>query len=443
MCGAVTRRAWIRAFRLFRSCRWPGGAFLLALVFGMSALGGLDIRLAHGETEETVTIDSFNVNGTPVELANGYPVPYLSDCDPGESPPRCGSPPAQWSASKRPVEMCTFVENLPVWLSADQFREYIRQAAGVWNGVEAAIGIRYVGDCTGTRWERRDGFNQIAFDDARDVISGSTLGLTESSISWAPPTGPTIRRIDEADIIVESGFPNVPACLLSTLTHEMGHALGFGHSTNSDDLMYSSVNMAKPETCHLIPSESEQQRLQDLYGVDRLPTIVLPAEQAIPVGSSMILRVTAEDPEGLPIAYEWEQLSGQPVVLSVDGPTASFIAPNNAGILQFRVTATDPNQHSTAAVGNVTAYVSQGHFTYGAIPPEGGFELVIFGGGTILDLVAAAACPPAAGAFWTTDDVGNFVIYLPGSTVAIVNAAWNEKFPGEIPSGTPLLGKCR
>jgi hypothetical protein len=420
--------------------RWPLLLVILAATTAI-ALTAVDGAPAASDGSEIRT-DSFNVNGTPVELANGYPVPYVSDCDPGESPPRCGAPAAQWSAARRPVEFCTFTTNLPQWLGIDQFRQYVRESAEVWNNVESAIGVNYVGDCQGVRWERRDGVNQIAFDDSRNVLSGSTLGLTESSISWSPPTNPTIRRIDEADIIIESTFASVPTCLRSTVTHEMGHALGFGHSTNSDDIMYLSVDLARPDTCHLEPSASEEQRLQDLYGVDLLPSVSIPTDQAIPIGLQMTLHATANDPEGQPLAFEWQQLSGEPVELVGDGSAVHFRAPNNAGISQFRVTVTDPYMHPASAFVNVTTYVSQGRFTYGAIPPAGGYELVIFAGGTNLDLLAAAGCPYATVSFWATNDAGAFVIYLPASTVDIVNAAWNEKFPGDIPAGTPLLGSC-
>lgn len=408
----------------------------------MSALVGVDRSPASGEDSEVYT-GTFSINGTPMELATSYPVPYVSDCDPGETPPRCGAPSAQWPASARPVDFCTFVTNLPAWLTAAQFRDYVQEAADTWNDVEAAIGVRYTGDCEGVRWERRDGVNQIAFDDARDLLGGSTLGLTESSISWSPPTNPTVRRIDEADIIIESGFANVPVCLKSTLAHEIGHALGFGHSTHPDDIMYLSVDLARPDTCHLHPTATEQMRLQELYGIDRRPTVSIPLDQAVPTGVQMTLQADGQDPEGQALAYHWTQLSGQPVELIGSGASVSFTAPNNAGIAQFEVTVTDPYLHSASALVNVTTYVSQGRFSYGSIPREGGFELVIFAGGSNLDLLAASQCPFASASFWSTNDAGDFVIYLPGSMVNVVNAAWHQKFPSGIPEGTPLLGRCR
>jgi hypothetical protein len=156
----------------------------------------------------------------------------------------------------------------------------------------------------------------------------------------------------------------------------------------------------------------------------------------------MTLQASASDPEGQPLAYDWEQLSGEPVELIGEGSSVRYTASSTAGISQFEVTAIDPYMHSASALVNVTTYVSQGRFTYGAIPREGGFELVIFAGGSNLDLLAAAGCPIATASFWATNDVGAFVVYLPGSTVGVVNAGWNEKFPDGIPEGSPLLGSC-
>ena len=83
-----------------------------------------------------------------------------------------------------------------------------------------------------------------------------------------------------------------------------------------------------------------------------------------------------------------------------------------------------------------------GRLTTGAIPTSGGFGLVVFGGGSNGELLAASGCPRATAAFWATDAQGAFVPFVPASTVAVVNESWNAMFPYGIPAGTPLIGKC-
>ena len=46
-------------------------------------------------------------------------------------------------------------------------------------------------------------------------------------------------------------------------------------------------------------------------------------------------------------------------------------------------------------------------------------------------------------ALWATVN-GNFVTYVPGTTITAVNADFLAAFPGGIlPAGTPLIGKCK
>jgi hypothetical protein len=90
----------------------------------------------------------------------------------------------------------------------------------------------------------------------------------------------------------------------------------------------------------------------------------------------------------------------------------------------------------TAPAGGSGAIVS------GSIPKTGGFGLVVFGGGTVQQLVTATGCPTATMAVWATV-AGNFVVYVPGTTIGAVNADFMAAFPGgNIPANTALLGKC-
>ncbi|MBX7110619.1 MAG: hypothetical protein K1X87_02085 [Dehalococcoidia bacterium] len=83
-----------------------------------------------------------------------------------------------------------------------------------------------------------------------------------------------------------------------------------------------------------------------------------------------------------------------------------------------------------------------GTIVRGEIPADGGFGLIVFGGGTFAQLVAAAGCPGGQVAFWTTSN-GRFVPFIPRAEVQAANAAFAAIYPNEtIPPNTPLVGRC-
>jgi hypothetical protein len=91
-----------------------------------------------------------------------------------------------------------------------------------------------------------------------------------------------------------------------------------------------------------------------------------------------------------------------------------------------------PSGGSTSGGGGILA---------GSIPARG-YGLFVFAGGSNDQLLAASGCPRTSAAFWATNAAGGFDIYIPGAAVAVLNAAWNQRFAGGIPAGTPLLGRC-
>jgi hypothetical protein len=121
--------------------------------------------------------------------------------------------------------------------------------------------------------------------------------------------------------------------------------------------------------------------------------------------------------------------------------------------LQFRVTAADPYLHSSSANVTVTAQsalpaaptppanATTTANISGSIPASG-FGLIVFSGGTSQQLVVASGCPVATAAYWSTDAHGGFVVYVPGTSITTVNAAWNAQFSLGIPANTPLIGRC-
>ncbi len=366
----------------------------------------------------------------------------IGDCEVPELPPRCGDPPARWSTVERPVAICTFQSGRPPWLAEAQFRQMVVDAAAQWNDAEAAIGIRYNGDCaSGARWGTSNRRNEIGFDDERDRVSGRAVAVTLTNTSWSPPINPAVRNIIETDIVVSEIFGNIPECLVSTLVHEMGHAIGFGHSTDINDVMYPSLNSFSAATCRAAPSSAEVSRLRELYGLNLRPRLSTQSAVAAAVGALVSLNALAIDPENEAVTYEWIQTSGHAVALQ-PGSTGqvNFTAPVSASILEFRVTARDRYLHPASATVRVTV---TGVGTISGTLPQSGLGLFVFNGGTSDQLLATAACPQSTAVFWSLDADGQFVAYVPGTTVSSVNAAWLAKFPGGLPAGTPLLGRCR
>ena len=73
--------------------------------------------------------------------------------------------------------------------------------------------------------------------------------------------------------------------------------------------------------------------------------------------------------------------------------------------------------------------------------PANGFGLFVFGGGDNGQLTGASGCEATTARFWATDD-GDFIVFIPSSTVQLVNAGWNALFADGIPAGTVLIGTC-
>lgn len=121
-----------------------------------------------------------------------------------------------------------------------------------------------------------------------------------------------------------------------------------------------------------------------------------------------------------------------------------LIATAPAGTGTVDVTVTNPDDQETTLEDAFTygaAEPGEGEIVSGDIPPTG-FGLFVFGGGTNAQLVTASGCPQTTVTFYATNSSGGFVVYIPGSGVAAVNAAWNALFSNDIPELQPLIGKC-
>ena len=85
---------------------------------------------------------------------------------------------------------------------------------------------------------------------------------------------------------------------------------------------------------------------------------------------------------------------------------------------------------------------TMGAITRGDVPDDG-FGLVVFGGGNSTQLWLASGCPRASATFWVPDRSGGFAVYIPGTTVSVVNRGWFDHFPGGLlPADQPVIVRC-
>ncbi len=155
------------------------------------------------------------------------------------------------------------------------------------------------------------------------------------------------------------------------------------------------------------------------------------------------------------------------VIVSTDWNESGSIVPGcaavSAGAQNSQVTVTTGAQMLAVAVnlptGTTTAggttppvvtppvvtppvAAGSGTISSGTVPATG-FGLIVFGGGTTAQLVTASKCAAATAAFFATTATGGFVVFVPGTTIAAVNADFLALYTaGNIPAGTALLGKC-
>ena len=232
----------------------------------------------------------------PFELPVELEVAFFADCSEtsGLQPPKCGDPPVRWVGAANPLSFCTFQGNRPGSIDAETFREAVRTAVQAWSEAEAAVGVRYAGDCeTGSRWESDNDRNEVGFDDARNLVQGSSAAVTLGAWVNIFPAGfssvITGREFVETDIVIDNTLDIPEQCFVSTIVHEFGHVLGFGHSDNTGDLMFPSFNPNNLDSCPLAPSAEERTRLQALYGVDRAPTADAGSERSVDPGAAVLL----------------------------------------------------------------------------------------------------------------------------------------------------------
>ena len=179
--------------------------------------------------------------------------------DPGFAPLNASAP-ARWSAAADGQTLTFDVDpaNAPILPAGTTITE-IERAMSAWSDVPESrltvttgnTSLIYVGGGYGSPTAVYTGMNVILFDDPYDDISDPSgcSGVLGIGGYWAysgpieTVNGLDFRPIAQAYVIFANGF----GCLLSSANnvgelalHELGHAMGFGHSTVNDAAMRSA-----------------------------------------------------------------------------------------------------------------------------------------------------------------------------------------------------------
>lgn len=143
--------------------------------------------------------------------------------------------------------------------------EVVRQGFAEWEDISNDTIRFYGGRATDRARDEKNGINEVGFLAEWDY-SPTTLAVTRIWVN-------SIGEIEEFDLLLQANPPNgwgegtLQVDLLSTVRHEVGHALGLGHSDVREAVMYDSVKPGE----HRILHSDDIDAIRTIYLGDKEP----------------------------------------------------------------------------------------------------------------------------------------------------------------------------